>query len=140
MAKATSVKQEDVSKMEEGLNIGNVTESVSEVLKQFENVDNSQLMSITKEYLSLEEKKTYNFCFMGIETMTNQKGQQVEAVSLIDKDGKQFISGSIVLVSNLKKVTKLPCLVKIVTKSEVQGQNGKYLDLDVYTFAGNMAK
>jgi hypothetical protein len=101
--------------------------------EQFEKMDDKDLASITADYLELAVNTKYNFKFMGMTTFTSERQGEVEAVILEDANGARFISGVTVLVNNLKKVTEMPCFVRILTKGKVKTKNGEYLDMDIMT-------
>jgi hypothetical protein len=73
---------------------------------------------------------------------SNDAEREYEGVKLVDREGKNYVSGLTVLVTELKKVTVLPCLVKIVTKKETKSSSGmgKYLAMEVYTVPMPLAK
>jgi uncharacterized protein (UPF0147 family) len=137
-----NTKTADVSaltKAQDDLLPQNVKEQANDLLKQFENVDESQMVGLTADYLEMKVNTTYNMIFLGMTTMNNN-GKEIKAVELLDKQNKKFIHASTVLVNSLNKVTKLPCLVRIVTKDLVKSDAGKYLDMDVYVIPATIAK
>ena len=121
--------------------------NAADVLAAFDKVPTSALQQLNSEYLKLEENSSYSFIFLGMTTLKGKEGsndaeREYEGVRLIDKDGKNYVSGLTVLVTELKKVTVLPCLVKIVTKKETKSSSGigKYLAMEVYTVPMEKAK
>lgn len=136
----TTVDLQKLSDSQDSLLPQNVKEQANELLTMFENVDDSQLVSLTADYLEIKENTEYVFIFIGRNTMKNDKGLDVQVVELLDKNNKKFIHASTVLVSSLSKVTKMPCMVKIVTKGKVKSANGYYLDMDVLVIPQTIAK
>lgn len=117
------------------------------ILDSFEKVDVKNLQQLNAEYLTLKPKTSYSFIFTGMSKMTGtatsgNESHEFEAVVLIDKNNKKYLSGATVLVNSLKKVTQLPCLVKIITKDEEKSSTGvgKYLDMDIFTVPMEVAK
>jgi len=121
--------------------------NAADVLAAFDKVPTSALQQLNSEYLKLDENSSYSFIFLGMTTLKGKEGsneaeREYEGVRLIDKDGKNYVSGLTVLVTELKRVTVLPCLVKIVTKKETKSNSGmgKYLAMEVYTVPMDKAK
>jgi hypothetical protein len=117
----------------------NVKEQAHDLLTAFEQVDESQMVGLTADYLEMKINSKYNFIFLGFTTMNNN-GKEIKAVELLDKNNKKFIHASTVLVNSLSKVTKMPCLVRIITKDLVKSENGKYLDMEVIVIPQTLAK
>lgn len=121
--------------------------NAADVLAAFDKVPTSALQQLNSEYLKLDESSSYSYIFLGMTTLKGKEGssdaeREYEGVRLIDRDGKNYVSGLTVLVTELKKVTVLPCLVKIVTKKETKSSSGmgKYLAMEVYTVPMDKAK
>lgn len=112
----------------------------ADLLNAFEKVEAKDLQQLNAEYLKLEPKKSYGFIFNGMTTMTNNEGEELEVVVLVDKEANTFISGLTLLVNNLKKCTDIPCMVKVNTKEMVKTKNGSYQDMDIYTVPMPLAK
>lgn len=124
-----------------------IEQNAAEVLAAFDKVPTTALQQLNSEYLKLEENSSYSYIFTGMTTLKGKEGsndaeREYEGVKLIDKDGKTYVSGLTVLVTELKKVTVLPCLVKIITKKETKSSSGmgKYLAMEVYTVPMDKAK
>ena len=122
-------------------------ENADDILNAFDKVDVKHLQQLNTEYLKLKENSTYSFIFMGMTTLKGKEQQpgeskEYEGVKLIGTGGKNYVSGLTLLVSELKKVTELPCLVKIITKTEVKSTTGmgKYLAMEIYTIPMEKAK
>jgi len=139
MPKQNTADVSAIEKAQENLLPQNVKEQASDLLKQFEQVDETQMVGLTADYLEMKENQTYNFIFLGMTTMTNNS-KEIPAVELLDKNNKKFIHASTVLVNSLKKVTTLPCLVRIITKTLVKSEAGKYLDMDVLVIPATIKK
>lgn len=114
------------------LSLENAKETAAQFIKDFSSVTDDQLQGLTSEYLQLKENKTYNLVFTAMTVFTGQKGGEVPAVELVNEEGTKFINGNTVLVNSLKKVTHMPCLVRIVTGKLVKSPNGSYLDMEVF--------
>lgn len=119
---------------QEDLSFENAKATAADIIKDFSVVDVSMLQGMTQEYLQLKEKTTYNMVFTGMASFKGEKGGEVESVILVDDKGNSFINGNTVLVNSLKKVTSMPCLVRIVTGQYTKSASGtgKYLDMDVF--------
>lgn len=139
MPKQNTADVSALEKRQDDLLPQNVKEQANELLKQFENVDESQMVGLTADYLEMKINTTYNFIFLGMTTMSNN-GKEIKAVELLNKENKKFIHASTVLVNSLSKVTKMPCMVRIVTKDFVKADAGRYLDMDVYVIPSTVAK
>jgi len=139
MPKQNTADVSALEKKQDDLLPQNVKEQASELLSQFENVDESQMLGLTADYLEMKVNSKYNFIFLGMTTMQNN-GKEIKAVELLSKENKKYIHASTVLVNSLQKVTKLPCMVRIVTKELVKSDNGKYLDMDVFVIPSTVAK
>lgn len=139
MPKQNTADVSALEKSQDDLLPQNVKEQANDLLKQFENVDESQMVGLTADYLEMKINTTYNMIFLGMTTMNNN-GKEIKAVELLDKNNKKYIHASTVLVNSLHKVTKMPCLVRIVTKDLVKSDAGKYLDMDVYVIPSTVAK
>ena len=131
----------EVVKQNNDLTLGNTNALATEVIKDFSQVDKSLLVGLTQEYLNLEENKTYDVIFKAMSEFEGDKGT-VEAVLLVGEDGMNYINGNTVLVNSCKKVTKLPCLIRIVTGDYVKSTKGtgKYLSMEVFTLSNNLEK
>jgi len=125
---------------QDGLSHINAKEAAGVIIGTFSNVDESELVSITEDYLKFEEDTTYNMVFVNTTKFTGDRGGEMDAVSLIDEEGKKWINAGTVLVNSLKKVTQLPCLIRIVTKGTIKSKNGQYLDMDVFVLPKTMQK
>ena len=132
LQKAGSVQDELLEKLP--------SEQAKELMKSFEEVKDEQLQQLTSEYLELLPNKVYNFIFTGVVKFQG-KDREIDAVELVNSEGEKGISGLTVLVNSLKKVTQMPCYVRIVTKKkETSGTGGKYLDMDVYVLPQTVEK
>ena len=131
----------EIVKQNDDLTLGNTNALASEVIKDFSTVDKSLLVGLTQEYLNLEENKTYDVIFKSMSEFEGDKGT-VEAVLLVGEDGMNYINGNTVLVNSCKKVTKIPCLIRIVTGDYVKSSKGtgKYLSMEVFTLSNNLEK
>lgn len=135
MAKAQNEQAlEKSNAAQEGLTLENSKATAAEIIKDFSSVTNEMLQGLTQEYLQLKEEKTYNMVFTAMSTFKGDSGGEVPAVVLVDEKGGQFINGNTVLVNSLRKVTSLPCLVRVVTGKLVKSASGtgKYLDMEVF--------
>lgn len=146
MAKAKSEETKEptmneVVEQNNSLSLGNTNALAHEVIADFSKVDQKFLVGLTQEYLNLEENKTYDVIFKGMSEFDGDKGT-VEAVLLVGEDGMNYINGNTVLVNSCKKVTKLPCLIRIVTGDYVKSTKGtgKYLSMEVFTLSNNLEK
>jgi len=138
-AEETIPTMNEVVKANNDLEIGNSNALAHEVIKDFSTVDKTLLVGLTQEYLNLEENKTYDVIFKAMSEFEGDKGT-VEAVLLVAEDGMNYINGNTVLVNSLKKVKKMPCLVRIVTGDYVKSSKGtgKYLSMEVFTLSNNL--
>jgi hypothetical protein len=130
---------EELSNKQDNLLPQNVKASAAEILEQFEKVDASQMQDLTGDYLELKENSEYNFIATGYGTMTDKTGNQIETVELLDKNNKKLIHSSAVLRGSLRKVTKWPCLVRIITETMTEGKNGRYMNMQVLVIPNTTA-
>lgn len=140
MAKENSVTE--VTRQQDNLNVQNVSATAEEIISSFENVQTSDLQQLNAEYMKMEKDKTYDCIFAGMTTMKGDNDSETEAVLLIDKEGRRLINANTIVVSQLKKVTQLPCLVRLVCHGEKRSSNGKntYTDVDVYVLPKTVSK
>lgn len=131
-----------VNEKSENLTLQNAKATAADLIADFSSVDTSVLQGLTQEYLQLKEKTTYNMVFTGMSSFKGDKGGEVEAVLLVDQKGNSFINGNTVLVNSLRKVTMLPCLVRIVTGELVKSGSGtgKYMDMEVFVIPNAIKK
>lgn len=143
MAKATSeTALTKVNAAQDEITLQNAKASAADVIKDFSSVSNEQLQTLTQEYLQLKPNATYNLVFTAMTTFKGEKGGEVPAVVLVDKDGQTFINGNTVLTNSLSKVRQMPALVRIVTGDMVKSASGtgKYLDMEVFVLPKVMEK
>lgn len=132
MAKAINNSLEKANSAEENLSLDNYKATAAEVINDFSTVDVSKLQGLTQEYLQLKENTTYNMVFKSMTTFKGEKGGEVPAVELVNEKRETFINGNTVLVNSLRKVQKMPCLVRIITGIKTKSANGgSYLDMEV---------
>lgn len=138
MAKSqnTNVDLEKINKVNDDLSLDNYL-SASDVITDFSKVDTSKLQTLTQEYLQMSENTEYNMIFIGRDVFTGDRGE-VNAVVLVDEDGKKWMNGNTVLVNSLSKVVNMPCLVKIVTGKKISGKKGTYLDMEVFVLPNSL--
>jgi hypothetical protein len=105
--------------------------SVDEMIDALENVSDEHFEDATSEYLELKEGEIFNGLFTGMTTFTNDKQQEIEAVLLTGKENRKYIYAGAVVVGSLKKVTQMPCLIRLTHKGKVKGKNGTYHDIQV---------
>lgn len=109
----------------------------------FETLENpeTQMREVTANYLDLTdfaEGEVRPFVFTGKTSFTTDKtnpdGSFIvkDAVTLMDKHGKNWICASTVIVSALFKVEKIPAGCKIQYNGKVKGKNGSYHDCKVF--------
>jgi len=103
--------------------------------------DKTPMREMTANYLDLNdfaEGEIRPYIFTGKTNFTTDKTDATgnlivkDAVTLVDKTGKQFICASTVIVNSLFKVEKIPCGCKIQVNGKVKGKNGNYFDCKVY--------
>jgi hypothetical protein len=109
---------------------------IEAAFKNFEAVkelENSDLIELSSTYLSFAENSTYDLIATGFTTFTDEKGNEKEAVSLINEQKESLINANAVLVNSLKKIgaENLPCFVRINTLSKVKTANGSYMNMKV---------
>jgi hypothetical protein len=141
--KNNNANVEKVSENQEKLTFSNAKAEAEAILSEFEKISSDGLTGLTQEYLELKQNTTYNLIFTGMSTFKSSEGKgDVEAVLLVDKSAKQYINGNTVLVNSLKRVTAMPCLVRIVTGDMIKSSNGnyKYLDMDVIVLPKSIEK
>ena len=125
---------------QDNLSLNNAKEQSAVILGSFSEVKEEDLIALTEDYLTLEPDTTHNFIFTAMTKFTGERGGEIDAVSLIDEEGKKWINGSTVLVNSLKKVTTMPCLVRVVTKKMIKSKNGQYLDMEVFVLSRSIEK
>jgi hypothetical protein len=131
------VKATDV---QDNLTLENASAEAAVYLGAFSEVEEKDLITLTEDYLKLDPDETYNLIFTGMTKFTGERGGEVDAVQLIDEENKKWINGNTVLVNSLKKVTSLPCMVRVVTKKMIKTKNGTYQDLDVFVLSNAVQK
>jgi hypothetical protein len=132
--------QQDVAKIQDEMNYLTVKNEADSLIEKFESSEDDDLQKLNTDYISFEENTKYNFIFNGMTTMKTQEGEDLQCVVLIDKENVQHINGNKVLVNNLKRVTQIPCFVRIVTGKTIKGKNGSYLDMSVYVLPETIKK
>jgi hypothetical protein len=110
---------------------GTNAKSVDEMIDALENVSDDHFDDATSEYLELKEGEIFNGLFTGLTKFTNDKQQEIDAVMLTGKENKKYIYAGAVVVGSLKKVTTMPCLIRLTHKGKVKGKNGTYHDIQV---------
>lgn len=131
---------DELAQMENNLPTKLPDEGLQSIFDALEN-DETPMREITGNYLDLNdfaEGEIRPYIFTGKTNFTtdktDQKGDLIvkDAVTLVDKTGKQFICASTVIVNSLFKVEKIPCGCKIQVNGKVKGKNGNYFDCKVY--------
>jgi len=127
---------------QENLDFQNAKASAKDILADFSSVTDDMLQGLTANYLQMKETTTYNLVFTAMTKFKGDNGGEVDAVELVNEKGEKFINGNTVLVNSLRKVTIMPCLVRIVTgKLQKSGSGqGKYLDMEVYVLPKTVQK
>lgn len=129
-ANLTPEKAQD--SLNELLNLGETKSGVTydEAFAILEKADASKMTELTSEYFNFEKPGTYNFVFEGMST-ANIDGKTIDVVLLRDKEGKQLINGSAVLVNSLRKVTIMPTFVRVEYLGDEKAAKGSYKNLSV---------
>ena len=95
----------------------------------------NQLAEATSEYLKFDDWKTAeerDFIFTKKTHFTDESGQQVMAIALIDEQRRSFISGSKVLVESCLKIEKLPAAIRIKYNGKVKSGNNHYHSVNIF--------
>jgi hypothetical protein len=139
---STTTALEKSNEGQENLDYQNAKATAKDILADFSQVTDEMLQGLTANYLQLKEGTTYNLVFSAMTKFRGDNGGEVDAVELVNQNGEKFINGNTVLVNSLRKVTVMPCLVRIVTgKLQKSGSGqGKYLDMEVYVLPKTTAK
>lgn len=107
-----------------------------EILK---NAKDSDLEEITGEYLTFDKiGETKHFLFTAMTTVTID-GKTNEAVELVDENNNKFVYAGAIVVNTLKKLTQVPCYVRLTYKGEEKSKVGTYKVISVKTFPGMKA-
>lgn len=111
----------------------NQIEAAFERFEDVEKLESKDLIELSSSYLKFEENKTYDLIATGFTTFVDEKGEEKEAVGLINKDRESLINANAVLVSSLKKIgaENLPCFIRVVTAGKIKGANGTYQAMKV---------
>lgn len=111
----------------------NQIEAAFERFADVEALESKDLIELSSSYLKFEENKTYDLIATGFTNFVDEKGEEKEAVSLINKDRESLINANAVLVSSLKKIgaENLPCFIRVVTAGKIKGANGTYQAMKV---------
>jgi hypothetical protein len=119
--------------------------SMEEAFDLVEKSDTSKMVELTSTYFNFETKGDYVFIFEGMTTATlaqkdetgRMVNKKVEAVSLRNKAGETLINANAVLVNSCKKITSLPCFIKVQYLGDEKAQGGgTYKNLKVVTYPG----
>lgn len=122
----------------------NDAESVGKFLQTFENVDESELETISSDYQSLENGKKYGFMFYGLGKWNtpekpNRPSVEKDCVQLVNTEGRRVINSDAVMVSTMRRYVdqgaKLPFPIQVKVVGEEEGNNGKYKLLEISVFA-----
>jgi hypothetical protein len=104
-------------------------------LEMFSEKPKEELISLSGEYLKLQENTTYNFLFTGFTTFETKNGETKEAVKLSNRD-KNYINGAAVLVSTLKRKVdanaNVLIPVRVITKGSKTNAAGTYMEMEVF--------
>lgn len=91
------------------------------------------LEELTSEYFNFEKVGVYDFILTGF-TVARIEGKEVECVTMENEKGESLINGNAVLVNSAKKVSTMPCFLKVNYVGDVKTKAGSYKNLKVYTF------
>lgn len=106
---------------------------IESIFDEIENANDDDMQAMVSEYLKFSdwyEGELRSFIYNGQTTFIDDQGEVKEAVLLIDRKKKSFITGAAVLVSSLKKLAS-PYPVKVKYNGKRKGANGTYFDLEV---------
>jgi len=111
--------------------------TMNEAFDIVEATESNQMVDLSSSFLKMELGKRYVFLVRGVESQMI-KGKQVDVVKLENKDGQVFVGGDKMLVDAAKRLTQIPCFLKVFFKEEKSSPMGKYKFLEISTFATNI--
>lgn len=86
--------------------------------------------TLNADYLKFDKEGKYSFIFTGMSTATLDS-KTVDVALLSDREGKQYIAAQTTLVSACKKVTTMPCFIRIEYTGKKGTGNNIYQNLIV---------
>ena len=110
---------------------------IENLFAEAEGKETKSLKEVTAQYLKLDEFKMgeeRTFIHTGITTFTTDQGEVKDAVVLMDKNRCNFIVGSVVVVNACKRLSKIPCAIRLQVNGKIKGTNGSYFDVKVFEF------
>jgi len=110
--------------------------SFEEAFEMLQNAPDGSLENLSRSYFKFDKQGDYYFVVQGLSTM-KKDDKVVEVVEMMNKEKEQFINGDQVFVTAVRKLTTIPCFVKVVYKGDVRNNKGTYKNLEVHTFSGN---
>jgi hypothetical protein len=132
----------DAAKVNESLALGgeNVEGvTLAEAFRILRETKDSELQEMTGEYLSFEKVgETKDLYFTGLTTLTIDD-KTMDAAQFTDETGQNFVYLGVVVVSACKRLTQVPCYVRLKYVSDEKSANGTYKNIRVFTFP-NAAK
>jgi hypothetical protein len=99
--------------------------------------DTSKMTDLTLGFFEFEKNKEYTV-FVKRLFKTTVKERETEVVEFLDRNKTPHMSGAAVLVNAVKKLTTIPCFIKIKCNGKTKGTEGSYYDLEITTFTGNV--
>jgi hypothetical protein len=129
-------KKPSASEVNESLALGGQDVGVTgkEAFDIMKNAKDSELTELTGDYLEFKAVgEVKDLLFTGMTHVTID-GKTMDAVELMDERGAKFVYSGIVVVSACKKLTQMPCYVRLIYKEDVKSANGVYKNIRVLTF------
>ena len=111
--------------------------SLEEAFDIVEAAKSEEMVDLSSSFLKMELGQRYVFLVRGVEQQMI-KGKQVDVVKLENKAGQVFVGGDKMLVDAAKRLTQIPCFMKVYFKEEKSSPMGKYKFLEISTFASNI--
>ena len=145
---SNTIKKEDPKKDPKQMSAGELSEKLNESLITgeeipltmeeqfaiFENIDSDELVNLTAEYFNFKTFGEYHFYFDGIST-AKMEDKVIDVVMLRDKQNVSWINGNAVLVNSCRKITTIPCYLRIKYTEDVKAPGGgKYKKMDISHF------
>lgn len=119
-------------------NAGGLT--APEAFRRMKEAKDGELQALNGEYWSPKPNEVLFAEFKGMTKMRNNKGELIDAVSLVDEHGKPMINASAILTQGLGRLTSLPAYVKITNNGKKQNGNKQYYDdFKIEVFPGSVS-
>jgi len=131
-------KKPTPSEVNEGLSLGGKETGVTgkEAFDILKSAKTEELSEVTGDYLTFDKVgQQKDLLFTGMTKVTIDE-KTMDAVEFVDEDGKKFVYSGVVVVGACKKLTQIPCYVRLIYKEDVKSASGTYKNIRVLTFPG----